>query len=155
MADVEVEVDSNLTEVLKLLESASEQALEMVGGNVESWAKALVVHPKKLAPELRNSITHVVEDGVLSVGSNQQVAPYIELGTGPNYEPPPEWMQNEAQGGRGQAGLKSWVYFDLLDNEFKIGTPQEARPFLRPAFMDHLQEIGDFLKAELSENGNE
>ena len=61
-------------------------------------------------------------------------------------------MQNEAQGGRGQAGLKQWIYFDPLDNEFKIGTPQEAKPFLRPAFMDHLQEIGDFLKAELSEN---
>ena len=150
MADFEVEIDSHLAEVLALLEKASEQALETVGGNVESWAKALVVHPKALATELRNSITHMVEDGVLSVGSNQQVAPYIELGTGPNYEPPPEWLQNEAQGGRGMAGLKCWIYFDPLEGKFKIGTPQEARPFLRPAFMDHLDEIGKFLEAELS-----
>lgn len=155
MADVEVEIDSHMTEVLELLEKASEQALEIVGGNVESWAKALVVHPKTLAPELRNSITHVVEDGALAVGSNQQVAPYIELGTGPNYEPPPEWMGNDAPGGRGQAGLKSWVYFDPLEKEFRIGTPQPARPFLRPAFMEHLDEIRGFLEAELSREDGE
>ncbi len=155
MDESDVKVDSRVAEVLALLDKATEQALEIVGGNVESWAKALVVHPKALATEIRNSIGHHVEDGAVSVGSDLQVAPYIELGTGPNYEPPPEWMKNDAEGGRGQAGLKQWVYYDILENTFKIGTPQPARPFLRPAFMEHLEEIGAFLRGELEQGGDE
>jgi len=136
-----VDITDHSAEVLAALEMAKAQTLEIWGGMIESQAKANVVSPRQLAPELRNSITHRVEGDAVRVGSNQEVAPYIELGTGPNYEPPPEWLENNAQGGKGQAGISQWIYFDALEGVFKIGTPQEARPFLRPAVTDHTDEL--------------
>lgn len=136
-----VELTDNSGAVLDALEKAKAQVLEIWGGKIESYAKANIVSPARLAPELRNSITHRVEGDAVRVGSNQQVAAYIELGTGRHYEPPPEWLENAAKGGKGQAGLESWIYFDPVENKFKIGTPQEARPFLRPAVNDHTDEL--------------
>lgn len=136
-----VELTDNSGAVLDALEKAKAQVLEIWGGKIESYAKANIVSPARLAPELRNSITHRVEGDSVRVGSNQQVAAYVELGTGRHYEPPPEWLENNAQGGKGQAGLESWIYFDPVEDKFKIGTPQEARPFLRPAVNDHTDEL--------------
>lgn len=136
-----VELTDNSGAVLDALEKAKAQVLEIWGGKIESYAKANIVSPARLAPELRNSITHRVEGDAVRVGSNQEVAAYIELGTGRHYEPPPEWLENAAKGGKGQAGLESWIYFDPVENKFKIGTPQEARPFLRPAVNDHTDEL--------------
>lgn len=136
-----VELTDNSGAVLDALEKAKAQVLEIWGGKIESYAKANIVSPARLAPELRNSITHRVEGDAVRVGSNQEVSAYIELGTGRHYEPPPEWLENAAKGGKGQAGLESWIYFDPVEHKFKIGTPQEARPFLRPAVNDHTDEL--------------
>lgn len=144
-----VELTDNSAEVLEALNQAKPQVLEIWGGKIESYAKANVVAPKRLAPELRNSITHRVEGDAVRVGSNRQDAAYVELGTGRHYEPPPEWLENNAQGGKGQAGLESWIFFDPLDNKFKIGTPQEARPFLRPAVNDHTDEFKSIAEEKL------
>lgn len=144
-----VEITDNSAEVLAALEKAKAQVLEIWGGKIESYAKANVVSPKRLAPELRNSITHRVEGDAVRVGSNREDAPYFELGTGRHYEPPPEWLQNAAKGGRGQAGIESWIYYDPLEKAFKIGTPQEARPFLRPAVTDHTDEFKSIAEEQL------
>ena len=144
-----VELTDNSAEVLEALNQGKAQVLEIWGGKIESYAKANVVAPKRLAPELRNSITHRVEGDAVRVGSNQQVAAYVELGTGRHYEPPPEWLENNAQGGKGQAGLELWIFFDPLDNKFKIGTPQEAHPFLRPAVNDHTDEFKSIAEEQL------
>lgn len=144
-----VEITDNSAEVLAALERAKAQALEILGGKIESYAKANLVAPKRLAPELRNSITHRVEGDAVRVGSSQEVAAYVELGTGRHYEPPPEWLQNAAKGGRGQAGLESWIYYDELEKQFRIGTPQEARPFLRPAVTDHTDEFKSIAEEQL------
>lgn len=136
----DVKMENNTAAFLEALKGATETTLEVIGGKAETYAKGLVAHPARLAPEIRNSITHAVEGGQLRVGSSLEVAAYIELGTGPNYEPPPEWLENQAKGGKGQAGISQWIFFDPLENKFKIGTPQKARPFLRPAIQDHLDE---------------
>lgn len=149
----DVEFTDNSEEVLRILRGATMSAAEIVGGMWESNAKGLVSIPRRLAPELRNSITHRVEDTddgpVLSVGSNMEEAPYVELGTGRHYDPPPEWMENHATGGKGQAGLEYWVYFDELEGKFKIGTPQEPHPFLRPAMLDNIEQYKQVIRGEL------
>lgn len=149
MAGVEMQI--NVDAFLKAMEKATDKALEIVAGKMEGYAVRNIQAdaPRDLAPELANSLSKEVRDGVVTIGSNMQVAPYIELGTGPMYQSPPEYMENNAQGGRGQAGLKSWVYFDPVDGEFKIGTPQPARPYLRPAIENHMDEYQKIIENEL------
>lgn len=149
----DIEIIDNSDEVLRLLEGATDSAAEIVGGMWESYAKGLVAIPRRLTPELRNSITHIVEHTdagpMLSVGSNMEEAPYVELGTGKHYDPPPEWLVNHAKGGKGQAGLESWIFFDELEKVFRIGTPQEAHPYLRPAMLEHVEEYRRVIEEEL------
>lgn len=152
VTDVSVEVTDNRAAVRSELAQAVEMALEVIGGTIEDRARDNIQSPRRLMTELRDSLTHDVIDGVLRVGSELEVAAYVELGTGPNYNPPPEWLENMAKGGRGMAGIKQWIYYDPLAKAFKIGTPQEAKPFLRPAFLDHKDEykriLEDALKGE-------
>ena len=149
----EVEFTDNSEEVLRLLRGATEAAAEIIGGLCETYAKGLVAHPRRLAPEIRNSITHRVEmeenGPVLYVGSNLEVAAYVELGTGREYDPPPEWLENNARGGKGQAGLESWIYYDELEQTFKVGTPQPPRPFLRPAVLEHVDEYRKVIEDQM------
>lgn len=149
MAGVDMEI--NVDAFLKAMEKATDTALEIVAAKIDSYAVRNIqaTAPKKLAPELSHAITHTVKDGVVEVGTNMQVGPYIELGTGPMYQSPPEYMENNAKGGKGQAGLASWLYFDPVDRQFHIGTPQPARPFLRPAIEDHLDEYQKIIENEL------
>ena len=77
---------------------------------------------------------------MLTVGSNQQVAPYIELGTGKLYKPPPEWEQYHGDDAHSVGGLDFWFYFDELEGVVKIGKPVPSQPFLRPAVLDHIDE---------------
>lgn len=147
----DVQITDNSDQFKRLLTKAGAAALEIIGGMAESYTKGLIAHPRALAPELRNSYTHQVQDGVLTVGSNLEVAPYVELGTGKFYNPPPEWLENHAKPkhGYGQAGIESWIYFDPLERVFKIGTPQEAHPHLRPAMTEHTEEYKNVLEDKL------
>ena len=66
-------------DVLTGMAKAKQQALEVVGGMAESYAK-------KACPvdtgRLRNSITHQQEsENVEVIGTNVEYAPYVELGT--------------------------------------------------------------------------
>jgi len=147
----EVEFIDNSTEVLRLLAGATERAATAVGMNTTNAAKRLCSpkgpkgSPMRDGTELRNSITYTVEDGgdgpVLMVGSNMQIAPYIELGTGREYDPPPEWIQYHGTDKHSKGGLESWIYFDELEQKYKLGLPIPAQPYLRPAFMDHVEDI--------------
>lgn len=74
-----VKFTSHAASVLTAEEKAKSQALEMIGGMAESYAK-------KLCPadtgNLRNSITHQrYDENTEVVGSNVEYAPYVELGT--------------------------------------------------------------------------
>lgn len=139
----DINFTSNLPHFLDALGEARERALEIVGGKVESYAKRLCPVGTEESTgikgyrggTLRNSITHTVEGRTMIAGSNVVYAPYVELGTGPNYQPPPQWMENNAPRGRG------------IGHGFV-----HARPYLRPAVENHLDEYRDIIKREL-ENG--
>lgn len=125
------------------LEKAVKIAAGIIGDKAESYAK-------KLCPvdtgALRNSITHEVEDGkTVKVGSAINYAPYVELGTGPHYEAPPGWMENNGKRGR---GLDHWRYQDAF-GEWHTGYPQYPRPYIRPALEDHTEEYKEIFRKEL------
>lgn len=70
---------SNAPSVLSAENKARAQALEIVGGKAESYAKALC--PVDTG-RLRNSITHQqYSEDTEVIGTNVEYAPYVELGT--------------------------------------------------------------------------
>ena len=124
-----VDITDNSAEVLAALGHAKDRALEIIGGKCESYAKGLV--PVDTGT-LRNSITHQVDGDTVMIGSAVHYAPYVELGTGKEYSPPPEWMQNNAPRGSGI-----------------ISRSQKARPYLRPAVENHIDEYKNVIENEL------
>lgn len=70
---------SHAKDVLSGMAKAKQQALEVIGGMAESYAK-------KACPvdtgRLRNSITHAqYDENTEVIGTNVEYAPYVELGT--------------------------------------------------------------------------
>ena len=70
---------SHCQDALNGMDKAKAQALEIIGGKAESYAK-------KLCPvdtgRLRNSITHAqYDENTEVIGSNVEYAPYVCLGT--------------------------------------------------------------------------
>ena len=117
-----IRFENNSGEVISTMQEAAIRALEKCGLTAEEYAK-------RLAPvdtgNLRNSITHQVDDGesAVYIGSNVEYATYVELGTG-----------KYAEGGR----PTPWVYQDAEGNwHWTAGNP--AQPFLKPAVADHAQ----------------
>lgn len=145
--------EDNSDLVKKAAEAAIKRALEIVGGKAESYAKEELNRVVYSTPEgwyrrtgaLRNSMTHRVNDHTVEVGSNIHYAPYVELGTGKEYSPPPKWI--EAHGERG-SGQDKWFYQDAEGN-WHVGYPQKGRPFLRPAIENHLDEYNKIIENEL------
>ena len=132
MADINIEftLKDSSDEVLMELAYACMRALERCGMQAEGYAK-------DLAPvdtgNLRNSITHQVDDNSVYIGTNVEYAPYVELGTGKHYP-----------GGR----PTPWAYQD--DNGvwyWTAGNP--AQPFLKPAVEDHKQTYRNIIEDEL------
>lgn len=134
----------NVNKVLNELEGAVEKALTEIGIKVEKYAKARcpVGTPESTGIKgyrggtLRNSITFEVESdkrqGEVTIGTNVEYAPYVELGTGPYFEAPPEWEQFEAE--RGTGAGHGYVH---------------PRPFLRPAIEDHINLYIKIVENEL------
>lgn len=124
-----VDITDNSAEVKTALEQAKARALEIIGGKIESYAKGLV--PVDTGA-LRNSLTHAVDGDTVIAGSAISYAAYVELGTGKEYSPPPEWMENNAPRG---AGI--------------ISRSVKPRPYLRPAVENHLDEYKNVIETEL------
>ena len=123
MADLGgVVFDDYSADVLDAMHDAVVQALERCGEQAEGYAKDLT--PVDTG-NLRNSITHQVDDGesTVYIGTNVEYAPYVELGTG-----------RYTEGGR----PTPWTYQDDEGNwHWTAGNP--AQPFLKPAVADHAQ----------------
>lgn len=160
MADVEF-ID-NSDAVRELLSRATRSAAEIIGGMVENQAGEYAMRakgpkgnswPLEELNSLRQSMTHQIEDTdkgpVLTVGSNLEIAPYIELGTGKFYQPGPEWIQYHGDDAHSVGGLDFWYYRDEITGEIKVGMPQHASPYLRPAFMDHVEDIKAVVQGEM------
>lgn len=126
-----IEISSDKTKEFKGdLKKAIQTALEMIGMTAEH-------HAKKKCPvdtgNLRNSITHVVDDDSVYIGTNVEYAAYVELGTGVYYP-----------GGR-QGG---WAYVnDEGNGHFTYGS--KPRPFLKPAATEHSAEYKKLFESAL------
>ena len=77
---MDIKFTDNSKEIIEAMQQATVRALEKCGLTAEGYAK-------KLAPvdtgNLRNSITHDVDDGETAayIGTNVEYAPYVCLGT--------------------------------------------------------------------------
>lgn len=113
---------------------------------------AVVEHVKDRVPvdtgALRDSYLVDVDELVqtVSVGSPLEYSSYVELGTGPNYEPPPDWVINNAQ--RGHHDVDPWWYLGD-DGEWHQGWFVRSQPHLRPAFLDNVEEYKRIFKDNL------
>lgn len=135
-----VKFTDNSGAVLSELERTKKKILETIGQKAEGYAKKLCPVGTSESTgiqgyrggTLRNSITHRVEGEVLKLGSNVEYAPYVELGTGPHFTPPPEWEKftTERGSGVGRAYVK-------------------PRPYIRPAIEDHRGEYKSIAEREL------
>lgn len=135
-----MDVESHVDEALASADSAIDKALEIIGIKAEKYAKARcpvgTVESTGIkgyrGGTLRNSITHTVNDNTLSVGTNVEYAPYVELGTGPYFQAPPSWEQFNAPKGKGVG--RGYV---------------RPRPYLKPAIADHIEEYKSVIENEL------
>lgn len=129
---MEIKITDNSGLVKDELESAILLALEKCGLTAEGYAKLLC--PVDTG-NLRNSITHQVDDGeqAVYIGSASEYAAYVELGTGKYYP-----------GGR----QTSWVYQDAKGN-WHLTHGQRAQPYLKPAVADHVAQYRSIIEGEL------
>ena len=135
-----VQFTDNSAEVLAGLDRAKARALETIGLKAEGYAKKLcpvgtVESTGKKGYRggtLRNSITHAVDGDVLSVGSNIPYAAFVELGTGPHFEPPPDWETFTSKRGSGVG--RGYV---------------KPRRYLQPAIEEHAGEYKTIAENEL------
>lgn len=140
-----VQFTDNSAKFLAELEKAKMRILVTIGERAVDYAKDLC--PLGTAEStgikgypggtLKGSITkRVVNGDTLEVGSNVEYAPYVELGTGPHFVPPPEWERFEAEKGKGVG--KAYV---------------KPRPYIRPAIEDHRDEYQKIAERELKKGG--
>lgn len=115
---------------------------EAIGIKAEKYAKARcpVGTPESTGKRgyrggtLRNSITHDANEEQVTIGTNVEYAPYVELGTGPYFQSPPEWEQFSAPRGSG------------------IGHGYvRPRPYLKPAIENHISEYKNIIDTMLSQ----
>lgn len=127
-----IKITDNSGLVKEELEAAALRALEKCGLAAEGYAKLLC--PVDTG-NLRNSITHQVDDGeqAVYIGSASEYAAYVELGTGKYYP-----------GGR----QTPWVYQDAKGN-WRLTHGQRARPYLKPAVADHVAQYREIIEGEL------
>lgn len=130
---MKITLEDHSDEVYKELEAACQRALEKCGLVAEGYAK-------KLCPvdtgNLRNSITHTVEDSgerAAYVGTNSEYGVYVECGTGIYYP-----------GGR----QTPWVYQDAKGN-WHLTHGQRAKPYIKPAVADHAAQYTRIIEQEL------
>ena len=136
-----VQITDNSAEALAGLKRAKARALEIIGLKAEGYAKRLcpvgTVESTGIkgyrGGTLRNSITHAVNGDVLSVGSNIPYAAYVELGTGPHFEPPPDWETFSTNRGSGVG--RGYV---------------KPRRYLQPAIEEHAGEYKTIAENEMS-----
>ena len=135
--------DNSLLALLKL-PGAIHGALDEIGGLVADAANSGA--PVGETGALSHSYRHVVSSNSVSIGSSESYAPYVELGTGPHYSPPPDWIKNTAP--RGHHDVDPWWYIGN-DGEWHQGWFVTARPHLKPAVTDNIDAFKQILRNRL------
>lgn len=142
----EVIIKDNTAQAIAAMQRAKARALEIVGGVAETNVKGLT--PVDTGA-LRNSFTHKVDGDRVTIGSNMEYAPFVELGTGKHYSPPTKWMEAQVNtAGKGR-GLDHWVYMGR-DGKFHMGFPREGVHMLEYGIVRHLEQYKSIIRNELS-----
>ena len=76
MAEIKVTIKDHIADVDRVVDDRIRQALNLMGEAVEGHAKTDC--PVDTG-QLRNSITHRLQDGAEYVGTNVEYAPYVEF----------------------------------------------------------------------------
>lgn len=137
MEEVKVTIIDNSAAVKSAMKDAILRALEKCGLVAEGYAKKLCDGFKNPTGNLRNSITHVVDEQepAAIIGTDSEYGAYVELGTG---------IYAEGGGGR----PTPWVYQDAKGN-WHYTRGNKAQPFLKPAAADHAIQYRKILEDEL------
>lgn len=139
-------VKSNMSTVLFGVGRAVEDSLNEIGD-------AIIQHVHDLAPvdtgRLQDSYIKDVDESkrVVHIGSPLDWAAYVELGTGPYYQTPPGWVDNFMT--RGSHTTSPWWYYDDYYDEWRLGGFVRAQPYLRPAFLNYVNEYKRIFKRNL------
>lgn len=129
-----IELEDNTNDVLKEFKEAKKRAMWRIGEMLAEAAKKLCPVDTGL---LRNSITHYERGSTVNVGTANEYAAYVELGTGIYAE-------------NGDGRQTAWSYQDALGNWHRT-RGQESQPFIRPAFTQNLRNIERILADELED----
>lgn len=146
-----VKVD-NREKVKRQLDAAIEKTLNEIGD-------AAVKHAHDYAPvdtgRLQDSYIKDVDAKarILRVGSPLPWSSFVELGTGPFYHKPPDWITNYEPRGHHPNTAAPWWYMDEYTGEWTMGWFIRAQPHLRPAFMKHIKEYKDIFRKNLQNAG--
>lgn len=136
-----VTLKNNTAAYIAEMKRKAATALEIVGGMAETYTKGLT--PVDTGA-LRNSFTHQVSEDKVTIGSNLEYAPFVELGTGKHYSPPTKWMEANVNRGGGR-GLDHWVYMGR-DGKFHMGFPREGAHMLEYGIVRHLDQYKAAIK---------
>ena len=130
-----VEIHDNSKEVSAAIKAALLRGFEKCGLVAEGYAKKLCEGFKHPTGNLRNSITHTVdeEEQAAYIGTNSEYGPYVELGTG-----------KYVSGGR----PTPWIYQDAKGDWHRTNG-QRPQPFIKPAVADHAQTYRNIIEDEL------
>ena len=133
--------ENNIDQILSAVDITCERALVAIGIKAQDYATNLAptgspeTTGKKgyVGGTLQQSIQYKANNETMTLGSDVEYAPYVELGTGPNFVAPPEWEEFDVPPAKG------------------IGHGYvRPRPFIAPAIADHLPEYEEIIKNELS-----
>lgn len=135
---MDVEVKSNKTLVLGALHEAIEKALEECGQLAERYAKENVTKAGRVdTGDMRDRISHVVQNDGVVIGENVPYAVYHEVGTGIYVDP-----------AVGKGRDTPWAY---KDRKGVVHWTRGVKPihFLRNAVRDHKRQYIEIIRKEM------
>lgn len=137
---IEVKIINNKELVKNALREQLLIALEAVGIAAEGDVKDEVEEMKaRDTGLLKGSITHKVvpDEKAVYVGTDVNYAVYVHEGTG-------------AENVAGGTPKKRWAYKDPATGEWRIGTPQKPRRFIKKAVEKNAKDYGKIIEEYLS-----
>jgi HK97 gp10 family phage protein len=133
----DIKFTDNTPKLHEALDSWSERVLTLWGMTVQDYAQLLAPTGTEdstgiegyVGGALKASITYVVSvaQKTVTIGSNLFYSVYVELGTGIFAE-------------KGNGRKTPWVWKDF-NGKWHFTRGMKARPFLRPAVEDHIEEL--------------
>ena len=129
----------NIPDVKEALERQKDLILKECGQVAIAYAVNGINSQKKYSGTgaLARSIEANVQGNDVIVGTNLEYAPYFEMGTG-----------IYAEQGSGAKKIP-WVYYNEKLGQFVTTFGQRPKPFLRPAFKDHLDDYRNIIEKGL------